>query len=367
MQIPFNKFNSFYLKNKEKTLSKLDKVLNSGKYIRDKEIDFLEANIKKLTKRKFTITTSSCTDAIFLALKTIDIKPGDEIILPSFSYIASLSPILMCNAKPVFVDISPETLTLDFDLIKKAITPKTKAVIFVQLFGYSQDLSELKSFLKGKNITLIEDAAQALGSKVNNLNGGEQGDLSCISFDPTKIVSAFGTGGIVLTDNQEYYDKLTKLIHHGRNQNGEFEILGYNSKISELNASIINLQLENLDSILDKNNNIANQYFAELANNKSIKLLKPNLNQFSTYHKFVILTKNRNELRRYLYNNGIETKIHYSTLLHEQKLLNNFKFKVHSLQNSEYAKEKVLSLPIYPSLIKKEISYICNIINNFFK
>jgi dTDP-4-amino-4,6-dideoxygalactose transaminase len=199
------------------------------------------------------------------------------------------------------------------------------------------------------------------------LNGGEQGDLSCISFDPTKIVSAFGTGGIVLTDNQEYYDKLTKLIHHGRNKNGEFEILGYNSKISELNASIINLQLENLDSILDKNNNIANQYFAELANNKSIKLLKPNLNQFSTYHKFVILTKNRNELRRYLYNNGIETKIHYSTLLHEQKLLNNFKFKVHSLQNSEYAKEKVLSLPIYPSLIKKEISYICNIINNFFK
>ena len=116
---------------------------------------------------------------------------------------------------------------------------------------------------------------------------------------------------------------------------------------------------------MERNNNIANQYFAELAKNKNIKILKPNSNQFSTYHKFVILTKNRNELRRYLYNNGIETKIHYSTLLHEQKLLNNFKFKVHSLQNSEYAKEKVLSLPIYPSLIKKEISYICNLINNY--
>ena len=365
MKIAFNKFSGFYSENKEKILLNLERVLNTGEYIRANEIQILETKISKLCNRKFALTTSSCTDAIFLALKTIDIKPGDEIILPSFSYIASLSPILMCNAKPVFVDISPETLTLDFDLIKKAITPKTKAVIFVQLFGYSQDLSELKSFLKGKNITLIEDAAQALGSKVNNLNGGEQGDLSCISFDPTKIVSAFGTGGIVLTDNQEYYDKLTKLIHHGRNQNGEFEILGYNSKISELNASIINLQLENLDSILDKNNNIANQYFAELANNKSIKLLKPNLNQFSTYHKFVILTKNRNELRRYLYNNGIETKIHYSTLLHEQKLLNNFKFKVHSLQNSEYAKEKVLSLPIYPNLTKEEISYICNLINNY--
>lgn len=367
MKIAFNKFSGFYSENKEKILLNLERVLNTGEYIRANEIQILETKISKLCNRKFALTTSSCTNAIFLALKTIDIKPSDEIILPSFSYIASLSPILMCNAKPVFVDISPETLTLDFDLIKKAITPNTKAVIFVQLFGCSQDLSELKSFLKEKNIILIEDAAQALGSKVNNLNGGEQGDLSCISFDPTKIVSAFGTGGIVLTDNQEYYDKLTKLIHHGRNKNGEFEILGYNSKISELNASIINLQLENLDSILDKNNNIANQYFAELANNKSIKLLKPNLNQFSTYHKFVILTKNRNELRRYLYNNGIETKIHYSTLLHEQKLLNNFKFKVHSLQNSEYAKEKVLSLPIYPSLIKKEISYICNIINNFFK
>lgn len=365
MKIAFNKFSGFYSENKEKILLNLERVLNTGEYIRANEIQILETKISKLCNRKFALTTSSCTNAIFLALKTIDIKPGDEIILPSFSYIASLSPILMCNAKPVFVDISPETLTLDFDLIKKAITPKTKAVIFVQLFGCSQDLSELKSFLKEKKIILIEDAAQALGSKVNDLNGGEQGDLSCMSFDPTKIVSAFGTGGIVLTDNQEYYDKLTKLIHHGRNKNGEFEILGYNSKISELNASIINLQLENLDSILERNNNVANQYFNELANNHNIKIYKPNSNQFSTYHKFVIQAKNRNELRKYLYNSGIETKIHYSKLLHEQKLLNNFEFKTHNLQNSEYAKEKVLSLPIYPSLTKEEISYICNLINNF--
>ena len=365
MKIAFNKFSGFYSENKEKILLNLERVLNTGEYIRANEIQILETKISKLCNRKFALTTSSCTNAIFLALKTIDIKPGDEIILPSFSYIASLSPILMCNAKPVFVDITPETLTLDFDLIKKAITPNTKAVIFVQLFGCSQDLSELKSFLKEKKIILIEDAAQALGSKVNDLNGGEQGDLSCMSFDPTKIVSAFGTGGIVLTDNQEYYDKLTKLIHHGRNKNGEFEILGYNSKISELNASIINLQLENLDSILERNNNVANQYFNELANNHNIKIYKPNSNQFSTYHKFVIQAKNRNELRKYLYNSGIETKIHYSKLLHEQKLLNNFEFKTHNLQNSEYAKEKVLSLPIYPSLTKEEISYICNLINNF--
>lgn len=367
MKIVFNNFNNFYLEHKKETDALISEVLKSGQYIRGKHIDVLENKLTSLCNRKFAITTSSCTDAIFLALKTIDIKPGDEIILPSFSYIASLSPILMCNAKPVFVDIRPETLTLDFDLINKAITPKTKAVIFVQLFGYSQDLSELKSFLKGKNITLIEDAAQALGSKVNNLNGGEQGDLSCISFDPTKIVSAFGTGGIVLTDNQEYYDKLTKLIHHGRNKNGEFEILGYNSKISELNAAIINLQLENLDSILERNNKVANLYFAELSNNNNIKILKPNSNQFSTYHKFVIQAKNRNELRKHLYNNGIETKIHYSTLLHEQKLLNNFEFKTHNLQNSEYAQEKVLSLPIYPSLTKEEISYICECIKNFYE
>ena len=368
MKIAFNKFSGFYSENKEKILLNLERVLNTGEYIRANEIQILETKISKLCNRKFALTTSSCTNAIFLALKTIDIKPSDEIILPSFSYIASLSPILMCNAKPVFVDIRPETLTLDFDLINKAITPKTKAVIFVQLFGYSQDLSELKSFLKEKNIILIEDAAQALGSKVNNLNGGEQGNVSCISFDPTKIVSAFGTGGVVLTDNQKYYDKLTKLIHHGRNKNGEFEILGYNSKISELNAAIINLQLENLDSILERNNKVANLYFAELSNNNNnIKILKPNSNQFSTYHKFVIQAKNRNELRKHLYNNGIETKIHYSTLLHEQKLLNNFEFKTHNLQNSEYAQEKVLSLPIYPSLTKEEISYICECIKNFYE
>lgn len=366
MQIAFNKFNDFYLKNKENILSNLDKVLISGEYIRSKEIEALEKRISKICNRKYAITTSSCTDALFLSLKSCGVNAGDEVILPSFSYIASLSPILMCNAKPVFVDIEPGSLTLDFNSIKSALTSKTKAVIFAQLFGASQDLSDLILFLKDKNIVLIEDAAQALGSKVNKFNGGEQGDLSCISFDPTKIVSAFGTGGIILTDNQKYYNRLTKLIHHGRNNNGEFEVLGYNSKISELNAAIINLQLIDLNPILKRNNIIANQYFEELKNIKNIKVLKPKNNSYSSFHKFILLAENRDELRKHLHKHGVETKIHYPVLLHEHKLIKNLSSIKHETPISDYIKTQVLSLPIYPSLKHKEISYICQMINNFY-
>jgi len=367
MKVEFNKFNEFYLEHKNEADALISKVLESGQYIRSKNIEVLENNLAKLCNRKFIITNSSCTDAIFLALKTIDLKPKEEVILPSFSYIASLSPILMCGAKPVFVDINKESLTASIDSIYEAVTEKTKAIIFVQLFGNIIELSDLHEFCLEKNIVLSEDAAQSIGAKHKNFMGASQGDLSCLSFDPTKIISAFGTGGAVLTNNEKYFNKLKKLIHHGRNENGEFEILGYNSKISEINASLINIQLQYLDKFIAKNNELAKIYFSYLKNIPQIKAIKPPKHNISNFHKFVILATNRNDLKKYLYSHGIETKIHYSPLLHEHKLLNSFDFKTYDLQNSEYIKEKVLSLPIYPNLEKEKIQYICQCIKNFYE
>jgi len=365
-KIKFNRFTKFYEEHEQSSNVLISEVLKSGKYIRDKNINTLEKNLGDLCNRQYVLTTASCTDALFFALKAAGIQQGDQVILPSFSYIASLSPILMCGATPVFADINPATLTLDINLLKDLINEKTKAIIFVQLFGNITNLEPLQSLCSDNDIVLIEDAAQALGSAIGNLKGASQGDVSCISFDPTKIVSAFGTGGAVLTNNENYYNTLKMLIHHGRNEAGDFEILGYNSKIPEISATLINSQLSQLDQTITKTNNIAKRYISKLAHLADIKLLSLNFEDISTYHKFVILAEKRDKLKQYLTNHGVETKIHYSPLLHEQKLLKDYKYLVHDLSISKSIKNKVLSLPIYPGLKIEEINYICDCIQKFY-
>ncbi len=367
MEIPFNKFNTFYVKNKKEILEAADSVLSSGDYIRGAEIEKLEAKLCRICNRKYAVTTASCTDALFFSLKASGITKGDEVIIPDFSYIASLSPVLMCGATPVFADINKEDLTLDTRKIEDLITERTRAIIFVQLFGKSVDLTELKKITKANDIVLIEDSAQALGSETNGIPGGKGGDVSCISFDPTKIVSAFGTGGVLLTDNENIYNKALRLVHHGKNIQNQFETLGYNSKIPELNAAIINMQLTGLANIISSHNEIADNYFNRLNSVKQISLIKPEENQISSFHKFVIKAENRNALQKHLKDSGIETKIHYNTLLHEHKLLKDFPFFRHDTSNAEYAKSKVLSLPVFDSLDSGNIDYICNCIINFYQ
>lgn len=366
-KIEFNRFNTFYIEHNKDANSLVSEVLMSGKYIRDKQIDLLEKSLENLCDRKFAITTASCTDAIFFALKAAGIKQGDEVILPSFSYIASLSPILMYGAIPVFADINPSTLVLEIEHIENIITKKTKAIIFVQLFGNTSNLDKLQKICHDSKIVLIEDAAQALGSSCGKLKGASQGDFSCISFDPTKIVSAYGTGGAVMTNNEKYNNKLQMLIHHGRNNKDEFEILGYNSKIPEVNAALINLQLSFLDKTIEETNNIAEHYISNLKNIAEIKFVKTNADNISTFHKFVIFAERRDELKIFLRQNGIETRIHYSPLLHEQKLLKDYKYFNHDMSVSKQVKQKVLSLPIYTGLKKEEIDYICACIQNFYR
>lgn len=368
MKIPFNRYNQFYLEHREEILNLLDKTLTSGKYIRENNVLELERNIAEKCDRAYSITTSSCTDALYFALKACGIKDDDEVIIPSYSYIASLEPILRCRAVPVFADITPDSLMLDLSGLQDLVTSKTKAIILVQLFGSClNDFAKLKKFAEDNELTIIEDAAQALGSSSNNIKGGKFGDISCISFDPTKIISAFGTGGAILTDNIKYYKVVKQLVHHGQNDNIENTILGYNSKISALNATIINLQLNSLETLIAKTNEIANNYINRLKEIKEIKIILPYQNNKSTFHKFVIIAENRNALKKHLDEQGIETKIHYSTLLPDHKLLNDFKYVCKDMPIANTIKNKVLSLPIYYSLSKKEIDYICDYIIRFYK
>jgi UDP-2-acetamido-2-deoxy-ribo-hexuluronate aminotransferase len=365
-KIVFNRFNTFFMEYKDEVNELITKTLSSGKYIRDINNADLEQKLCVLSKRDFALTTASCTDALFFALTAAGVQAGDEVILPAFSYIASVSPVLMCGAIPVFVDIDSRDWMLNMHAIEEAVTPKTKAIIFVQLFGNLRNIEALHEWTKKQNIVLIEDAAQALGATNGSKNGGGSGDISCISFDPTKIVSAYGTGGAVLTDNIKYFEIFKKLVHHGRNKSGDFEILGYNSKISEINASIINLQLKYLDKIIESTTSVAQKYYSLLQDINEIELCEIPKHSKSTFHKFVIRAKNRDELRDYLHKNGIETRIHYNPLLQEHKLLQNTLYHGDKLSVSKQVKQNVISLPIYQGLKHDEIEFICKCIRKFF-
>ena len=360
MKVPFFRYDWFFKENRDIMMAKLDAIMSSGQYVNGEYTRKLEQKLAEICDRKHAVATGSCTDALFFALQTAGIKQGDEVILPPFSFVATLDSVLRCGATPVFVDISAEHFMLDIDSLEKAVTPRTKAIVLVQLFGNRHPQQEqIRNIAQRHGIPLIEDAAQALGVKP----AGKAGNLSCISFDPTKIVSAYGTGGAVLTDDEAEYSMLKKLVNHGF-ENGIPQIAGYNSKISETQAAMLLAQIEKLTQTIARMTEVANSYYSMLDGIEEIAL--PQHCSSSNFHKFVIKAEKRDELRIFLKENGIETKIHYPTLLSEQKILDGRKFLKHDLSNAQKVTKKVLSLPIWPSISEAETLYVCECIKRFY-
>jgi len=365
MKVPFFRYDWFFQENRREIMSVYEEIMSSGRYVHGDYTRKLEEKLAEICKCRYAVATGSCTDALFFALKAAGINHGDEVILPPFSFVATLDAIIRCGAVPVFVDISPEHYMLDVAKLEEAVTPRTKAIVVVQLFGNCHPQHETISKIAQRHgIPLIEDAAQALGVMDHDVPAGKIGSFGCISFDPTKIVSAYGTGGAVLTDSETECSTIRQLANHGL-RNGIPEIPGYNSKISETEAAIVLMQVEKLPQTMDRMSNAAEKYFSRLKDVEGIMLpniccTRPN------HHKFVVSTSRRDELRSFLKEKGVETKIHYSTLLSEQKILVGKKFLKHSLSNAEKASREVLSLPIFPNISEDEIMYVCDCIREFF-
>lgn len=363
MEIPFFRYDWFYNENRDEILSLHDKILSSGHYVNGEYTRKLENKLAEICSRKYAVATASCTDALFFALQTAGIKPGDGVIVTPFSFVATLDSILRCGAFPIFVDID-ENFMLDGDKLEDAITPQTKAIVFVQLFGNCHPKhKQIREIAEKYGIALIEDNAQGIGARCNGIPSGKFGDFGCISFDPTKLVSAHGTGGAVVTDNKNAYLAIKKLQNHGL-VNGISDSQGYNSKISEAEAASVLLQLEKLPQTIERMNAIAQKYFESLKGISHI-ILPGKTWEICNYHKFVIRAQNRDALRQHLSNYGIETKIHYGQLLSEMPLLKGQKYLKHNLARAEKIKSEVLSLPIFPGLTDREISYICKCIKDF--
>lgn len=345
-------------------ISRIEEVLESGQVLQGRPISALENKLASLVGRKHAVTTNSCTDALYFALLAADIHAGDEVLVPDFSFIASASCISRLGAVPVFVDVN-ENYNMDLKKASELISPKTRAMIFVHLYGQMSDPIHVENFAKKHGLILIEDAAQAISAMFADRKAGSLGKVSGFSFDPTKPISAPGSGGIALTDDDGIAFRIRRLIYHGKASDGQFVESGFNSQMPTLTAAVLNIKLEH-DSEWLKRRRLIARYYIENLTDLDLVLPKEQPNSIHIYHKFVIRHPERDALKTYLEKNGVQTRIHYVCPLHQQPCFSKYGYSDIQFPNALQFSRTVLSLPIHPFLDDSEVETIVDVLRRFF-
>ena len=348
-----------FIKNKKEIFKKISSIVNKGNYINSTEVHKFEERFSKFIGLKYAASVGNATDAIFLSLKSLNISRGDNVVTVSHTATATITAIMRTGAKPVFVDINEDDFNLDTSKLEKKINSKTKAIIAVHLYGQSCDLKKLIKIANSFKIPLIEDCSQCTGSFFHNKRLGSLGMISCFSFFPTKNLSTIGDGGCVLSNNSKIIKKIKSLREYGWDNLRNSTSTGINSRLDEIHAGILNIQLKNLDTFNNERRKIAKLYNTKI-NNK--KIVKPIENKYSyhVYHHYVIKVKERDQFLKYMKKNGIFLGIHYKLPVHKQKILSDRKFV---LPITEKISRQIVSLPIYVGLTKKLQSNIIKLIN----
>lgn len=363
MEIPFNDLKKNYTQKKAKIDSAIKSVLESGYYILGNKVKKFEEEFAAYIGTKHAIGVANGLEALQISLLAINIGKDDEVITTPHSAVATTLAIIAVGAKPIFVDID-EYFHMDEDKIEEKITNKTKAIIPVHLFGQAVEIDTIMKIAQKHGLSVIEDAAQAHGAKFKSKKVGTFGDTGCFSFYPTKNLGAFGDAGMIVTNSEELAEKCKMIRNYGQKNRYEHEVYGINSRLSELQASILSVELPELDKNNKKRQRVADQYTKELTDVKQIVLPKKRVGANSVFHLFVIETNRRDELQKYLKENGIATLIHYPIPIHKQKCLKDYNNVV--LPVAEEKSKKILSLPIHPYLTEKEVTYVCKHIKQFF-
>mgnify|MGYP001357634418 CR=1 FL=1 len=364
MIIPFVNLKKQSKYENQEILRAVRDTLKSSNFILGNENHKLEKKILKYKKSKYCALLNSGTDALTLGLHILGIKRGDEVITCSNSFIASAAAIVHVGAKPIFVDVKDDQ-NMDPKLIEKKITKKTKAIMPVHLTGRMCDMPSIMKIAKKYKLKVIEDAAQAFGSKYNNKMAGTYGDIGCISLHPLKNFNGVGDGGLILTNSKSYFERVCSLRNHGIKNRNFVNEFGYVSRYDTLKANILMTRFKKIQNIIKKRRNNAKLYFKYL-NKKNIFIPLESKREFNTYHTFVIQVKNREKLIDFLKNKNISTAIHYPIPIHTQKAFKKmYNYKI-NLPKTMAQSKKILSLPINDYLSEKEIMYISESINKFY-
>jgi dTDP-4-amino-4,6-dideoxygalactose transaminase len=343
-------------------------VLRSGKYINGEPVKELTENLAAYTGAKYVVPCANGTDALQISLMSLNLQPGDEVIIPAFTYIACAEVIALLKLKPVLVDVDPQTFNIDVQKIEEAISSKTKAILPVHLFGQIADMEPILKIAKERGLSVIEDNAQSIGTIYTFSDGtkkqaGTIGDIGTLSFFPTKNLGAYGDGGALMTNDEKLAQKLKMIASHGQSQKYLHEIIGCNSRLDTLQAAILSVKLPHLQDYIQARSKSAAEYSAglkSLTNLLEIPYCIPHSTHVYNQYTLKIKDNRRNDLQKYLKEKGIPTMIYYPLPLHKQPAFKDIIRIGSDLSASEALCESVLSLPMHTELEESQISYIIN-------
>ena len=361
-----------YRKIKSEVDAAVLSVMESSMFIGGKVVSEFAENLAKYHGSKYCITCANGTDALQISMMALGLKPGDEVITPSFTYIATVEVAALLNIKPIFVEVNAQTFCIDPEAIEKAITPKTKAIIPVHLYGHAADMEKIMLIAKKYNLVVIEDNAQAIGCDYIFDDGtvkktGTIGDIGCTSFYPSKNLGAFGDGGAIFTDDDALADKLRMIASHGQSKRYYHDVVGCNSRLDAIQAAILNIKLTHLDAYIAARRKAADFYDKAFAGNKSIITTYRASNNKHVFHQYTLTLAdiNRDKLNQFLTDNGVPNMIYYPVPAHRQKMFDAFGGKEYNLLVTDWLTERVISLPIHTELDEEQQEFIANKVLEF--
>ncbi|MFH0827531.1 MAG: DegT/DnrJ/EryC1/StrS family aminotransferase [Candidatus Omnitrophota bacterium] len=372
MKVPFADLGLAHKEIRTDLVKAINKVIVRGDFILGEEVRLLEKEFARFCETRYAVGVSSGTAALFLALVSLGIKRGDEVIVPDFTYIATAMAVSYAGARPVFVDIEEDTYNIDTSQIKRVITKKTKAIIPVHLYGQPAAMPEMLKIAKEHHLKVIEDAAQAHGATFRAPDGkwvkaGAASDIACFSFYPSKNLGGMGDGGMIVTDKADIYRKLLILRDCGRTSRYEHPVIGYNSRLDTLQAAILRVKLRSLNKWNEARRRSAllyNKYFKDV-----LGVVTPvaSKNNKHIYHVYAIRVKNRDRVFQVLKKKGIGVIIHYPIPCHLQKAYKDLGYKRGDFPISEKVAQEIMSLPMFAHLEEKQIKFIVDIVREALK
>ena len=359
------KFTNLYklVPNKKKIFYTINNLIKNSKFIGGKEVSNFEKNFAKYVGSKYSVSLGNGTDALEIAVKSLNLKKNSEVIIPVNTWISTAEAVLNNNLKVVFCDINLDDYSMCLQDLNRKINNKTKLIMPVHLYGYPTDVNRIKKIIGKKNIKIIEDCAQAHGTKIKNRHVGTFGDIGTFSFFPGKNLGGFGDGGAITTNSKKIFDDVLRIRNHGASKKYDHKFPGRNSRLDTLQAAVLDIKLKNYNDVIKKRNKLAKIYLKNFKSSKEVKVIKINKKNTYVFHQFVIRVSRRDDLIKYLIKNGIDTMIHYPYMLNQVKFFPNGK----NLKNSKKLGEKILSLPISEEHTEKEINYVSKKIVQFYQ
>ena len=349
----------------EEVIEEIRKLVVRGDFTLGSAVNEFEEEFKKISNSKFAIGVGSGTDALFLSLKALGVKDGDEVITTPYTFYATIGAIVTAGARPVFVDIGSD-YNIDPGLIEAAITPRTKAIVPVHWSGLICDMESIREIADRHNLSIVEDACHAINAKRDDKTAGTIGDAACFSMHPLKNLNVWGDGGIIVTNNKELHDKLVLLRNHGLRDRDICDVFAYNSRLDTLQAIVGNHYIKKIDHITDMR--ISNSFFydRELSGLLEIEIPSRSSNVKQVFHLYCIRVSRRDDLQKFLIENGIDAKVHYPTPMHLQPAAKDFGYASGDFPITENLCKEVMSLPVHEFITKEQMEFTVKKIKEFY-